>query len=46
MNNKTKEGEEIQSAELIRIILELRLKGWTDTEILDHLLAIEGYQSI
>ena len=28
--------------ELTRMILELRVKGWTDTEIIEHILTIIG----
>lgn len=28
--------------ELARMILELRAKGWTDTEIIEHILTIIG----
>ena len=36
------EADEMKSSELINIIRELRKKGWTDTEILNHILVVEG----
>lgn len=33
--------KELRSDELVRIINELRTKGWSDTEILEFLLKIE-----
>ena len=34
--------EEMKSEELTRMVRELREKGWTDTEILEHILKILG----
>lgn len=44
MNHNYEEDESLRGDELVRIILELRAKGWTDTEIVNHLLAIEGHK--
>lgn len=35
------EDEDVKSIEIVRIIKELRAKGWTDTEIVEFLLKIE-----
>lgn len=32
---------EMQKSEVVRIINELRAKGWTDTEIIEFLLKVE-----
>lgn len=32
---------EMQKSEIVRIINELRSKGWTDTEIIEFLLKVE-----
>lgn len=37
-----KDREEMQRGEIVRIIEELRAKGWTDSEIVDFLLKIES----
>lgn len=34
--------EEMKSIEIVKIINELRAKGWTDTEIVEFLLKIEA----
>lgn len=34
--------EKLSGNELARMILELRAKGWTDTEIIEHVLKIIG----
>ena len=36
------EENELRKDELINIIRVLRKKGWSDTEIVNHLLEIEG----
>lgn len=36
------EENELRKDELVNIIKALRKKGWSDTEILNHLLEIEG----
>ena len=44
--NKIKQVKEMEERlsgnELVRLILELRSKGWTDTEIIEHILKIVG----
>lgn len=35
-------SENLSGNELARMILELRAKGWTDTEIIEHILTIIG----
>lgn len=32
----------MQRPEIVRLILELRARGWSDTQIIDLLLKIEG----
>ena len=34
--------EKLSGNELVRLIFELRAKGWTDTEIIEHILKIVG----
>ena len=34
--------ENLNGNQLVRIILELRAKGWSDTEIIEHILTIVG----
>ena len=36
------EENELRKDELVNIIRVLRKKGWSDTEIVNHLLEIEG----
>ena len=36
------EENELRKDKLVNIIKVLRKKGWSDTEIVDHLLEIEG----
>lgn len=36
------EENELRKEELVNIIRVLRKKGWSDTEIVNHLLEIEG----
>jgi len=36
------EENELRKDELVNIIKVLRKKGWSDTEIVNHLLEIEG----
>ena len=35
-------SENLSGNELARMILELRAKGWTDIEIIEHILTIVG----
>ena len=35
-------SENLSGNELARMILELRAKGWTDIEIIEHILTIIG----
>lgn len=35
-------NENLSGNELSRMILDLRVKGWTDTEIIEHILKIIG----
>lgn len=39
---KGKMSEFLSGNELARMILDLRAKGWTDTEIIEHILTIIG----
>ena len=34
--------EFLSGSELARMILDLRAKGWTDTQIIEHILTIIG----
>lgn len=38
---KEMEQKEMQKSEIVRIINELRAKGWSDTEIVEFLLKVE-----
>ena len=35
-------SEFLSGNELVRMILDLRSKGWTDTEIIEHIITIIG----
>ena len=35
-------NEFLSGSELARMILDLRAKGWTDTQIIEHILTIIG----
>ena len=40
------EVDEMRSEEIVNIILELREKGWTDTEIIEFILKIESKNNV
>ncbi|MGN0413011.1 MAG: hypothetical protein ACI4FV_08230 [Lachnospiraceae bacterium] len=40
------EVDEMRSDEIIAIILELREKGWTDTEIIEFIIKIESKNNV
>ena len=39
------EVDEMRGDEIVRMILDLRGKGWSDTDIVNHILTIEGHSS-
>lgn len=40
------EDDEMRSEEIVNIILELREKGWSDTEIIEFILKIESKNNV